>query len=597
MAPFTLVLIEILSQYQSTQTLTHDQLGLINKNLKRFSASQHPVYQQIRQIINTLCPVADHYPIQARLALLIAEQSEPPTCKMCSNSVKWNAATKQFFTFCSARCTHQDEDVRTKTVNTNHQRYGAITWTSTPTGKALLSKKWADKSTDQIAEISASRKTTVIDRYGKSNPSQVDEIKAKKVATSLINYGTMHPMHNQAVSSKITASWEQKTPDQVSDIVNRREQTSLQQWGVANPSSSQTVRQKVVDTLVSKYGASNPNYINADMSVYELLTDRTWMHQQHVTNQQPLVHIANKLGISDGTVGRHLHNHGIKTHSFSRSMGERSVGEYVQSLGVECVFNDRSIIKPRELDIYIPSHNLAIEYCGVYWHSEQQGKDRQYHKSKMDQCNAHGIQLITMFEDEWFTRTEQVKRKLASLLNASSENAVFARKCQIVNVSTGDRVKFLDANHIQGDGSGSITHGLMHSGQLVAVMVWKRTSDRVWLLNRYATACKVPGGFSRLLEHFKQAVEWDQLVSFADLRWSDGSLYTNTGWTHSSTIPPDYSYSPDGIERYHKFNYRRKNLPNLLEYFDPNLSEWENCKANEVLRLWDCGKMRFTITA
>jgi hypothetical protein len=114
-------------------------------------------------------------------------------------------------------------------------------------------------------------------------------------------------------------------------------------------------------------------------------------------------------------------------------------------------------------------------------------------------------------------------------------------------------------------------------------------------LNRYATNCRVPGGFSKLLKYFQTNYEWQQLISFADLRWSNGGLYEKTGWKLDSILPPDYYYSPDGRNRYHKFNYRRKNLPKLLKDFDPELSERENCNNNGILRIWDCGKLRYII--
>jgi hypothetical protein len=85
------------------------------------------------------------------------------------------------------------------------------------------------------------------------------------------------------------------------------------------------------------------------------------------------------------------------------------------------------------------------------------------------------------------------------------------------------------------------------------------------------------------------------LISFADLRWSNGNLYENTGWELDSVLPPDYYYATNNLERIHKFNYRRKNLPKLLKYFDPELSERENCDNNGILRIWDCGKLRYII--
>ena len=90
----------------------------------------------------------------------------------------------------------------------------------------------------------------------------------------------------------------------------------------------------------------------------------------------------------------------------------------------------------------------------------------------------------------------------------------------------------------------------------------------------------------------------DNIITFADLRWGNGHLYQTTGWTLDKIIPPDYSYSySGGIKRIHKFNFRRNRLACKLRHFDPALSERENCDAAGMLRIWDCGKMRFMYEA
>ncbi len=89
------------------------------------------------------------------------------------------------------------------------------------------------------------------------------------------------------------------------------------------------------------------------------------------------------------------------------------------------VNNDLSIIKPNELDIYLPEYNLAIEYNGLLWHSHGIDKwgpinnplstpDRHLDKTKA--CQSKEIDLIHIFEDEYINNQDHVelllKRKL-----------------------------------------------------------------------------------------------------------------------------------------------------------------------------------------
>lgn len=83
------------------------------------------------------------------------------------------------------------------------------------------------------------------------------------------------------------------------------------------------------------------------------------------------------------------------------SKAEMEIKDFIQSLGIECGKN-RSVLDGKELDIFIPSHNLAIEFNGNIWHTETFGhKPKDYHINKLNACNAKGIKLIQIFEDEY----------------------------------------------------------------------------------------------------------------------------------------------------------------------------------------------------
>lgn len=323
----------------------------------------------------------------------------------------------------------------------------------------------------------------------------------------------------------------------------------------------------------NKYDYSNVQYINA---------------KTHVAIMCP------EHGEFSQTPDRHLNASGgcSKCSNRGTSAAEVELADFVEGVIGQIERNTRSIISPKELDIFIPSHNIAIEYCGLYWHSNDR-VNRNYHKEKYTACKQNGIRLLTIFEDEWLHKKEIVKLKLRSILGVDRSDVVYARKTSIVEVSSCQKKEFLNAHHIQGSGPGSITLGLQHGDSLVAVMTFVSQVD-AYVLNRYATSARVVGGFTKLLSAFCRMYEWSRIVSFADLRWSTGDLYDSTGFTLDHTLPPDYSYIK-GLHRVHKFNYRRKNLPKVLDSFDPNLSETENCDQNGIKRIFDCGKLRYTL--
>lgn len=281
------------------------------------------------------------------------------------------------------------------------------------------------------------------------------------------------------------------------------------------------------------------------------------------------------------------------SYTESRSKGEQSLCDFVSLLGFDVEHSNRTLIYPQELDIYIPSKKLAIEYNGLYWHSEQQGKGKWYHKQKTLKCRDQGVRLIHIFEDEWILSPELVKQKIKYILGLNTEGVTHARKCEFVTVNTQVKIDFFNTYHIQGNGPSSINVGLMSGGELVAVMGFIVTQKRHYL-NRYATKGSVVGGFSKLLKYFQQEHNWVELVSFADIRWSEGDLYLKTGWELDTVLAPDYQYIVHN-QRVHKFNFRHKFLKKRLKAYDPLLSERENCAINNIPRVWDCGKNRYMI--
>lgn len=326
------------------------------------------------------------------------------------------------------------------------------------------------------------------------------------------------------------------------------------------------------------------------------LQDRDWMDNQYTNIHKSSTALAADMGVDAQTVLNYIHKHSIPILPMNKvSAGEQELLDFCREYDPTAISGIRSIVPPKEIDIWMPTHNLAIEYCGLYWHSEQVGRGRTYHKDKYDACLAQGIQLLTIFEDEWQQRKEQVQSKILSLIGEDARPVVYARNVTIVEIDTHTKRDFLNLHHIQGNGPSSINLGLYWGDELVGCCGFIKTRT-CYYLNRYATSHRVVGGFSKAVTHFCRNYEWDQLVSFADCRWSRGTLYERSGWTLEGSIPPDYYYVlPGGDRRMHKFNFRHKQLSTILENYNPDLSERENCDMNGLLRVWDCGKHRFIL--
>ncbi len=256
---------------------------------------------------------------------------------------------------------------------------------------------------------------------------------------------------------------------------------------------------------------------------------------------------------------------------------------------IDIKINDRTLIKPFELDIIIPNKKIAIEYNGLYWHSEQQGKDKHYHLNKYNLCKQQGYRLIQIWENEWLTKQYIVKSILLNAIGIHQQK-IHGRKCIIKNISPKEARPFYDDNHIQGFHGGK-HKGLYYQGNLVSLM----SIDKRGELQRFVNKCNtiVHGAFSKLLKSFNI----DNIYTFADLRYFTGNVYQMNGFEYIYQIKPNYWYIKQ-MNVYHRRTFQKKNIQykfenGVLQYFDSNKTEYENMLDNGYDRIWDCGNLKF----
>jgi hypothetical protein len=284
------------------------------------------------------------------------------------------------------------------------------------------------------------------------------------------------------------------------------------------------------------------------------------------------------------------------------SKPEKEIAEWIYSLGLRSEkFKFEKRAGGREIDIYVPSVKIGIEYCGLYWHNENSPSPREkfYHRNKMDKANKEGIRLITIFQDEWAHKGPQVRNFVKSALGIS-DSIIFARKCEIYEISRKEANKFLNETHIQGSGKTKIAFGIFYSEELVGVMTGgdhHRTGNKGSLiLNRlsFKDGTSVIGGASRLLSRlikYAKQNRYSKVVSWSDNRWSEGNVYRELNFILEEELDPDYSYV-NGQERTPKQSCKKKDL---IALGAKGQTELELANSLGYKRIWDCGKKRWIL--
>lgn len=294
----------------------------------------------------------------------------------------------------------------------------------------------------------------------------------------------------------------------------------------------------------------------------------------------------------------HLISGGVRSCGCLKSHAQNTLFDFVKTLAPDAVPNTRKVIPPLEVDIWIPSHRLAIEYNGLYWHGEVRLGSRAPSDCarKHDRTEAAGARLLTFFEDEWVYRRAAVEGYLRAVLG--TKRTVGARKCEVV---WGQGSDFVEAFHIQGAARAS-TVALKHDGEIVAAAQFaaatgqRKGPGRSYELVRYCVGpeVSVAGGLSKLLGAWSSRHPCDSFVTYSDRRISSGRLYRSAGFVNNGDSPPRYWYFFRGGVREHRFKYRKHALERL-GWLQPGDTEWDAMRRQGYDRVWDAGKTRWVL--
>lgn len=482
-------------------------------------------------------------------------------------------------------------------------------------------KKYGTSIATQADDIKQKTKETNLKRYG-GHPSQNKDIKYKTNQTCSEKYGSEYAISSTSIRKKIKKTNLEKYgvehSGQIIDFHKKAEKTNIKRYGSKNVSSSEKIKEKKRNTsrqtfgvdhymkcpqglqihknsIIKKYGVSNISQINVPQESLDIIQDKNKFSTFCI--DKTLRQISSELQMHPTTVGKYVNIHKCRDVIIfkpTQSEEERLLGNWIESLGIDIVRQDRQIISPKELDIFIPDKKLAIEYCGMYWHSELvTGRDKYYHISKMNECKEKGIQLITIFEDEFISNPEKIKNTILYKLGMTRKK-IYARQTKIIELQTEVAHLFLEKYHIQGKINSSLYIGLEDKdGSIRAVMSFGKNrfnNQNSWEILRFCTDnSSIPGALSKLLNYFLMKTNCKKISTYVDLRYGNSNGYKSIGFEEvRTTIGFNYVNSTTR-QRYNRMNFQKHKL--VQAGYDPAKTEWEIMQELGYDRIWDCGQM------
>jgi len=514
----------------------------------------------------------------------------------------------------------QSDKVKSKSKNTNLEKYG-VEWQT-------QSNNFKEKS-----------KITNLERYGTESAMQSDIIKNKVKNTCLIKYDVdsymkTYDFKNKSIITNLK-NFGVKYPSQNNQIQDKIKKTNIIRYGVERPTQNEKIKIKIKNSYQYNFGVNNIKNVKnlkdklQKTNLYRYNTDFYSQSEQYkkIVKNRKIILLSKKYNlkiediVDDNIVlvcdkcdnkfvatyqqlyNRFLYNTPLCTICNpieSLSYVETEFQEFIsKNYNGKIFLNNRKIIKPNELDVYLPELNLAFEFNGLYWHSERY-KDDNYHLIKTEMCEKLDIQLLHIWEDDWNFKKDIVKSIILNKLGKNS-NKIYARKCKIKEISDTKLLRhFLDTNHIQGYINSKINIGLFYNDELFSLMTFgsKRkimnslSNDDEFEIYRFCNKLNtnIIGGASKLFSFFIKNYNFSKIISYSDRSYFNGNNYLKLGFKFYSNTSPNYYYTIKGKREY-RFKFRKDIL--IKEGYDSNKTEQQIMLDRNIFRIYNSGNLKF----
>lgn len=492
-------------------------------------------------------------PFKERAWLYLNGLTEAPKCPVCGGPVKFISITNGYATACSKACSNKNPKKIQKTKDNNFQKYGVTSVVKLPEIQEKMKKtcleRYGVENAQQNKEIREKSNKTYIERHGGIGNAS-ESVKAKQRQTMLERYGIENSMHSEEVKNKLKGTLLEKygfdSTFKIPEVKEKIKKTMLERYGVETPIQNEEIKRKISNTIKERYGAE-------------------WFCQTKEYNSA-------------------LSNNSKPNQNFAALLDKYGV-----------VYEREYSIENRRYDFKV--NNTLIEIDPSATHNSTYGikgknpTPKSYHLEKTELAKKHNFHCIHVWD---WDNLDLIARSFML------KNTVYARQCEVVDVSKEDAIKFLNENHLQGACNGLIENiGLMKDGELLGIMCfgkprYNRNFKKELLRLCFRTDVLVIGGSEKMFSHYIEKYDPKSIISYCDISKFDGKVYDRLGFRLARKGRPSLHWWNGKLHIRHSM---------LLQLgFDKIFgTDFGKGTSNEFLMLdhkfveiWDCGQDTYT---
>jgi len=487
--------------------------------------------------------------------------------------------------------------------------------------------KYGVRNAMQRPEIAQKAQLTAIERHGGLGKASV-AIRAQIEATCEARYGVKVPTANPLIMAKCKATWLAKYgfehPNQNPEQAAKGLRSSYRRIDLKVDGKEFTVQGKaevkLLEALCKKYGAKKVySQFSEGFPKTGWWTPDFWVKGVGYFECKSIWTLTMPSALDDNRAkAKSLKNcKWVVVHNktltvlprnwyltpnvefvWQQALHDRTGKEAYCAPYVEIIKSWLPDAKVKQQVVY--TDKVAVVFVPLYW--EQDPRKMQALK---DKAAASGRRLVFIYE-HWLRLRTVATRNFVRNLAGEVSKSVMARKCEVVVKRIADVKPFLNIHHIQGTPKSGKAYCLLYEGRLVGCMVFNHTTssrgskkkEGFWELTRYATSLNIPGGASKLLTAFQRQNVVKSIVSYSDSTVFTGAMYKALGFEKTKETKQDYMAWTGGLQVLPKQAYAKKQLEkNWPDYYDPELTERQNCELIGLRVVRTLGKIRWELTS
>ena len=513
----------------------------------------------------------------------------------------------------------KSEEIKQKIKEQNLKRYGVENSSQREDVREKL--KEIAENTD-YTERTLKTKRTLLERYGDENYVNIEKCAETKLklygtasfnnpekikTTSIERYGKPSYSQTKAFKEKLKSisqdKWGVDSYFQTEEFKEKAQNTCLEKYGVKSYTQTEEYKNKVNkirEQKIDEDGYVKSKQLNHSPQFLEILYDRDKaIALLEKLNHPTRIDLANYLESSVGTIQNWLVRMDLRDYITQESTNsyERELQEIFKDLDFKP--HCRILDNHKELDLYSDTYKIAIEFNGNYWHSDL-NKSKDYHYRKSLEAQEKGIRLIHIYEYEWNDiRIRPIIESLIFISCGKLNERIYARDCEIREITNKEAKPFNDKNHLQGHRNAQVTYGLFYNNKLVQLMSFSKTrynrnlkGDNDWEIIRGCPGSNniVIGGVNKLFTHFIRYYNPDKVFSYCDFNKFDGKSYEAIGMKFVGYTGPDKTWiiNDKAVKRNPK-KYRELKVTSDFIIWGSGSKKYEWTNLNNINKGVTCG--------